>query len=258
MNPKDNKNLNNPEVLPANNSVDAPQQATVETPVSQPIVSSNLTQSEPRKLNVKKLVLWILAFVLIAPVAYFVIMFILVFGLSFLKMNKLNNHAKGLEKELSSMVFVEGQSINAKGVVNGDFSTAQDDPAQSTWAEGSLEVNKSLVSLDSEVSTNLSKSGFTREGDSESTYYAIETYDKTSNSIIFRYIKGNKAIRVKYKFDKAYTCPKEYACKHTPKSKPTDNIYPAYPVSGFDTLTVTKVHINLSDKSNYTFSSYMF
>jgi hypothetical protein len=252
---EENKNPNDPVATPTNNSVVSPQQATAETPVSQPIVGSSLAQQEPRKFNVKKAVLWVLALVLIAPVAFVVIMVILFFAQGSLKMNKLNNHAKGLEKELSSLVFVEGQSINAKGVVDGDALTASDDPNQSTFAQGSLDVNKTLASLESEVSTNLSKSGFTREGGSETPYYATSSNGGTYDSIIFRYIKGDEAIRVMYKFDKSYTCPKEYVCKHTPKSKPTDNIYP---VNGFGTLSVTKMNINFSNKSSDYHSGYLY
>lgn len=255
MNPENNKNPNNPEVLLANNNLDTPQQTAVETPGVQPVIGSSLAQTELRKFNVKKAVLWILAIVLIAPVALIVITIILFFAQSSLKMNKLNNHAKGLEKELSSLVFVEGQSINAEGVVDGDALTASDNPAQSTFAQGSLEVNKSLASLENEVSSNLSKSGFTREGGNETSYYVTSTNGGTYDSIIFRYIKGDEAIRIMYKFDKAYICPKEYVCKHTPKSKPTDNIYP---VNGFGTLAVTKMNINFSDKSSDYHSGYLY
>lgn len=255
MNPGNNKDANSPEILPTNNNVAAPQQATTEAPITQPIVGSSLTQPEPRKFNVKKAVLWIIGIVLITPVAFVVIIIILLFAQGSLKMNKLNNHAKGLEKELSSLVLVEGQSINAKGVVDGDALTASDDPDQSTFAQGTLDVNKTLASLEGEVSTNLSKSGFVREGSPEAPYYATSNNGGTYDSIIFRYIKGDEAIRVLYKFDKSYTCPKEYVCKHTPRSKPTDNIYP---VSRYGTLSIAKMYINLSSKSSDYHSGYLY
>lgn len=182
-------------------------------------------------------------------------MIILFFAQGSLKMNKLNNHAKGLEKELSSLVFVGGQSINAKGVVDGDTLTANDNPDQSTFAQGTMDVNRALASLETEVSTNLSKSGFGREGSPEEPYYATSNNGGTYDSIIFRYIKGDKAIRVMYKFDKSYTCPKEYVCKQTPKSKATDNVYP---VNGFGTFSITKMYINLSAKSSDYHSGYLY
>lgn len=251
----ENKNPNRSEVPPENNNLGAVLQAPFVAPVTQPTVGSSLIQPEPRKFNGKKAVLWILAILLIAPVAFVLIMIMLVFAQSSLKMNNLNNHAKSLEKELSSLVFVEGQSINAKGVVDGDALTASDNPAQSTFAHGSLNVHKTLASLESEVSTNLGKSGFMREGSPEAPYYATSNNGGTYDSIIFRYIKGEEAIRVMYKFDKSYTCPKEYVCRHTPKSEPTDNIYP---VSRYGALTITKMYINLSSMSSDYHSGYLY
>lgn len=253
MNPEANKNSNNPEVIPANNDVDASPPIAVYTPVNLPVGGSSLAQVQPRRFNVKKTVLWILAIVLITPVAFVAIIIILLIAQSSLKMNKLNNHAKGLAKELSSLVFVEGQSINAKGFVDGDFLTANDDPTKSTFAHGSLDVNNSLASLASEVSTNLGNSGFTREGSTEAPYYATNMSGVTYDRITFRYIKGDEAIRVIYMLDKAYTCPKVYICMHTPERKTFDNIYP---VNGFDTVTVIKMKINLSDKSDDYHSGY--
>lgn len=251
---EENKNSNNPETVPTNNDIASPQQASVEAHVGQPI-DSKLAQQEPRKFNTKKVVLWTFGIVLAVPVAFVVVMVILFFVQGSLKMNKLNSHAKGLEEKLSSLVFIEGQTINAKGVVSGDALTASRDPDQSTFAQGFLDVNKTLASLESEVSTNLSKSGFMREGSPELPYYATNNNGRTYDSIIFRYIKGDEAIRVMYKFDKLYTCPKEYVCIHTPKSQPTDNIYP---VNGFGDLLTTKMHINFSAKSNDYHSGYSF
>lgn len=249
------KNTNDPSAIHKDKNSFTPKQRIVENPVGQPIVNPSHAQAAAHKFNVKKTVLWIVSIVLIAPIAFVVIMILLFFAQGSLKMNKLNNHAKGLENELSSLVFVEGHSINAKGVVDGDALTASDNPDQSTFAQGSLEVNKTLASLESEVSTNLSKSGFVREGSPEAPYYATSNNGGTYDSIIFRYIKDDEAIRVIYKFDKSYTCPKEFVCKHTPKSKPTDNIYP---VNGFGTLSITKMHINLSAKSSEYHSGYLY
>lgn len=244
MNSEDDKN---PEIVPAINS-DGSQKTLVNK-------SDIPTQTEHAKFKVKKILLRALVFVLVVPLALIIIMIILLFSQGSIKMNKLNNHAKVLEKELDSLVFIEGQSINAKGVVDGDALTASDNPAQSTYARGSLEVNKSLAELETEVSTNLSKSGFTREGGSETPYYATSMNGGTYDSIVFRYIRGDEAMRIMYKFDKAYTCPKDYVCKHSPKSLPNDNIYP---VNGFGTLVVNKMNISFSDKSSDYHSGYLY
>jgi hypothetical protein len=155
---------------------------------------------------------------------------------------------------------VQGQPINAKGVVDGDALTANDNPALSTFAHASLDVNKSLVSLEGEVSTNLGKSGFMRDGSPGAPYYETRVGDYSASvsggkydTVLFRYIKDDRAIRITYKLDKAYMCPKEYVCVHTPKSKPTDSIYP---MNEFGTVSVTRMNINFSDKSSDYHSGY--
>jgi hypothetical protein len=249
MNPEKNKN---PEILPTNN-VDIPQQTVVKTTVGQPIAGSEQVQPEPRKFNVKKIIPWVLCIVLLSPI------YLTIFGIIFtliranVSTTMRENNAKKLENELSSLVFVEGQSINAKAVLEGDWLTGNDNPALSTYAKGTLSekdpssksVNKSLAVLESKVSNNLSKSGFTLEGGSDTPYYSLNTNFKY-DSIIFKYIKGDRSVLVIYRFDKPYKCPEEYLCEYTPKSEKAVNVFP---VNEFGNLNVTNMYIYYSDKS---------
>lgn len=225
-------------------------------PINSAIVDPNPAQAKPHKPNTAKIVLWILAIVLIAGLVYAVIAFNVFIDQGRQKMKTLNDDAKVLADELNSIVFVEGQSVNAKGIVDGDATTASDNPAESTFAEASIDVtNKPLAPLESEVNANLTKSGFTRDGGSVTPFYSVSMNGGTFNSIIFRYLKGNKAIRAEYMLDMVYnTCSEGYVCMHTPKSKPTDKVYP---VSEFGAMTVNRMYISYSDTSSWYHSGFL-
>ena len=206
-----------------------------------------LQQIKPKRFTAKKLLLGSLLFILAIPGILFMVVIVFLAVSGSVKMLKLNNHANGLKNELNSVVFIEGQSVKATAVVDGDSLTANDNPAVSTFAQGSLTVDRSLANIESEVNENLSNSGFIYDGAPKYKYYSTSHDGRSYDSVTFRYLKGDHAIRVVYKFDKSYGCPSGYTCKHTSKTKPTDMVYP---VNNLGKIRVTKLNIHLADKSS--------
>lgn len=217
--------------------------------------TNNQKQKQSRTAVLKKTLKRVVIGILMIPAIFIAILLIMIIVPGFFKMTKLNYEANKLEKELSSLTFIEGKNIGAKGIVDGDVLTANSDPARSTFAEGSVEVSGKLAAIETTVNKNLSSSGYNRDGGSKDPYYAATMNGGSYDSIQFRYIKDDLAVRVSYKFDRAYTCPDGYVCAHTPKSKPENKTYPVY---GFGKLPVKKLYISMSDKSSDYHSGYLY
>lgn len=217
--------------------------------------SKDITNIRPQSIKdtLKKIFVLGLTVMALAVVAFFVLPIFTFFIQTNGKMDRLNDHAKILEKELNGYVLVDGQPIVSRGIVDGDVLTARDDPLKSTFAQASLKVNTPLAYIDSEIGGNLTKYGFVREGDINSPYYGANVNAGAYKGIGFRYLKGDKLMRIVYRFDQEYICPEGYVCKYTPDNDPSLKVYP---LSEFSKLNVIGVEINLSDKSSNFNSGY--
>lgn len=209
------------------------------------------------KNNFKKTLRWIIVLLIFAPFVYFASMIVIFFTQSSIKMNRLNNNAEILQNELNSFVFVKGKQINAEGIVDGDGLTAKENPDESTFARGSLEINNiPLAQLENEIYGNLSKAGFERESSQSMPYYFATSYKGDNfDFLTMRYVKADKAIRITYVLDKKYSCPEDYICKNDPKSRAGEKIYP---ISGLGSLIVKRINIVYSSRSSNYHSGFLY
>ena len=165
------------------------------------------------------------------------------------KTDRLQKAADEKQTALNQLTFLNGQSTSASGVVDGDSLTANPNPDISTFAQASFTTNSPLNVLESQVSINLNKSGFVREGPAETPYYnTVRDSYLGASGINFIYKNGNRAVKAIYTFDKAYGCATGYVCKHTASNNDAKNIYP---VQGYGKLTVVRVQVYYAAANNY-------
>lgn len=193
--------------------------------------------------------------ILLAPILYAASMYGVAFLQGSLKMQKLNENAQVLERELGSLTFVDGVSVPARGVVEGDTLTAQSNTAASTFAKGSLSVNRSFESIESEIEKNLATSGFKKEKAGESTAYRTSPTSPRHDSIVLRYTKNDTAVRVVYQFTQTHSCPKNYICEHTRYIKSNKD---PLPLSAFGQYEVSRFDVTYAATSNEFHSGFRF
>ncbi len=192
---------------------------------------------------------------MIAIPIFFISMFIAEIFKIGTNMDNLRKNSEVLKSELSSLVFIEGRNVNPTALVQGDALTADKDPAQSSYATGFLNTDSPYSVLEQQITTNLAKSGYVREGSVKGLYYSTGRFSSKTEykEVVLRYVKDINAIRITYQFGGYYPCPTGFVCSYTPESKPTDNIYPE---SQFGNLIVKKLYINFANKSSDYLTGY--
>lgn len=216
---------------PAQNLNDGPHDSPVAEGQSEsvkPPIESKQKKTFSGVLNILKCVVIAL---LIAPFA--VIAFFIIYDAADQKITgyNLQNYANDKAQSMAKILVDEREDVVAQGFIYGRPFGYDKDPTQSTYSVVAFHNKSSLSEIETELANRLKQHGFKRDGGDTLPYYKLYSPAYTGgpladgNSIVIRYVSDTELVRVTYRLDKYYACPKEYVCERTAKSKETDNIY---------------------------------
>ncbi len=247
MNP-DNSEKPQPYSADANNPAQNPNDRPHGSPVAEGPSEAVKPSIESKQKNTFSVVLNILKYVvialLIAPFAV-IALFILYFWVDGeITRYNIQKYSNDKAHALAKILVGEREDVVAQGFIYGHPFGFDKDPTQSTYSVVAFHNKSSLSEIETDLANRLKQHGFKRDGGDTLPYYKLYSPAYTSgpladgNSIVIRYVSDTELVRVTYRLDKYYACPKEYVCERTAKSKETDNIYD---IRAYSSLPVTSV-----------------